>query len=302
MPSPPEAAAPAPSAPRILSGISEIAGDYDGFILDLWGVVHDGEKPYPGVLACLEALKARGKASVLLSNAPRRTAVIVPMLTRIGVPPALYGGVVAAGEETHRELVSRRDPWFAALGRACFHLGAARDESVWRGTGLEMVDALSQASFVLNTGPWADDATVAQYEGLLGEAARRDLPMVCANPDRTVVRGGAIALCAGALAARYEELGGRVRYIGKPHPEVYRRCFETLGISDPRRILAAGDSLATDVAGAAAFGMDTVFVTGGLHAAGLGVAPETPPDPKGLARLYAEAGIAPTAAMAVLAW
>lgn len=291
-----------PGAPRVVAGLAGIADGYDGFILDLWGVIHDGERLYPGTIGCLEALRSRGKHYVLLSNAPRRVSVIRRQLSALGLPSELYGAVVSSGEETHRQLTSRRDPWFAGLGRACFHLGAARDESVWEGVDLDMVGALAEASFILNTGPWDDAATVAQYEALLTDAATRDLPMVCANPDLEVVRGDKLVLCAGALGLRYEELGGRVRYVGKPYAAVYRRCFEMLGIDDRRRILAIGNSLRTDVAGAAALGLDTIFVTGGLYAAARGLAPSTPPDPAALADLYSRAGVAPMAAMAMFAW
>ena len=293
---------PSAGGPRILAGCSEIADRYGGFVLDLWGVIHDGETLYPGTVPCLQALRSRGKRTVLLSNAPRRTAVIEGQLSAFGLPQELYSDVVSSGEEVHRQLMTRMDPAFAALGSACFHLGAARDRSVWEGTALDMVATLSQASFILNTGPWDDDATVAQYEETLKEGVARDLPMICANPDLEVVRGNKLVLCAGALAARYEALGGRVHYVGKPHEAVYRRCFEILGTSDPRRILAVGDSLRTDVAGAAALGMDSVFITGGLHAAEQGINPAIPPDPARLAELYAREGVAPTAAMPMFAW
>lgn len=291
-----------PRLARILAGLSEVAADYDGFILDLWGVIHDGERLYPGTALCLEALRTRGKRTVLLSNAPRRVSVIECQLYAFGLPLALCGGIVSSGEEVHRALATRVDPWFAALGHQCFHLGAARDYSVWQGVDLEMVDALGEASFILNTGPWDDEATVAQYEELLCEAVARRLPMICANPDREVVRGNKLVLCAGALAARYEALGGRVRYVGKPHAAIYRRCFEVLGTSDPKRILAVGDSLQTDVAGAAALGMDTVFVTGGLYAAERGLLPSAAPDPAALAEFYRQCGIRPSAAMALFVW
>lgn len=294
---------PDPSAgPRIVTGLSEIADRYDGFVLDLWGVIHDGEKLYSGTVPCLQALRSRGKCTVLLSNAPRRTAVIERQLSAFGLPQDLYGGVVSSGEEVHRQLMTPTDPAFAALGRACFHLGAARDCSVWEGVALDMVTTLPQATFILNTGPWDDEATVAQYEETLKEGVARDLPMVCANPDLKVVRGDKLVLCAGALAARYEVLGGRVHYVGKPHVAVYHRCFEILGTSDPRRILAVGDSLRTDVAGAVALGMDSVFITGGLHAAEQGIDPAMPPDPARLAELYAREGVAPTAVLPMFAW
>lgn len=288
--------------PRFPPGLSALAENYDGFILDLWGVIHDGETPYPGAIRCLAELRARGKRTVLLSNAPRRAAVIIAHLTDLGIERGLYGDLVSSGEETHRALMTRDDPWFATLGRACYHLGAARDESVWRGLDLDMVSDLPQATFILNTGPWFDEATVAGFEDVLRAGAALKLPMVCANPDLQVVHRRKLVVCAGSLAARYEELGGEVRYIGKPHEQVYRRCFEILGTSDPRRILAVGDSIRTDIAGAVMLGLDTALITGGLHAEELHNDSSAGLDREKLAELIAARGAVPAFVMPLFAW
>ncbi|MGB8275107.1 MAG: TIGR01459 family HAD-type hydrolase, partial [Alphaproteobacteria bacterium] len=213
------------SAPRLLPGLAPLAGDYDGFICDLWGVIHNGFAPYPGVVACLERLRDLNKHVVLLSNAPRRAAPIARQMTGMGLDPALYDHVHSSGEHVHGELASRQDPWIAGLGCACLHIGPERDSSIFEGLDLDLVADVAAADFVLNTGPWADDETVADYERPLEAARARSLPMICANPDREVIRGAHRIVCAGALAARYEELGGEVRYFGKPYPDVYRRCF-----------------------------------------------------------------------------
>ena len=130
--------------------------------------------------------------------------------------------------------------------------------------------APEEADFILNTGPAEWEDTLEDYAPLLDAACRRGLPMVCANPDLVVIHDGKPALCAGALAEEYERLGGRVRWHGKPYPSVYDSCLGLLGISDKRRILAIGDSLRTDIAGAAGAGIDSLLIAGGVHAAEFG--------------------------------
>jgi HAD superfamily hydrolase (TIGR01459 family) len=282
--------------------MSALAADYEGFILDLWGVVHDGVTAYPGVADCLSRLRGAGKRIVLLSNAPRRVGPIARAMAEMGIDPTLYDHIVSSGEEVHQELRTRRDPWYAALGPACYHIGPERDRSIRNGLELDCVDAVEAADFVLNTGPSEDDETVVDYEDVLMAAARRSLPMVCANPDVEVIRGGRRIICAGALAARYEELGGEVRYHGKPYPSVYHHCFELLGASDRRRVLAVGDSLRTDIAGADAVGIDSVLVTGGLHAEEMKPGPGAPPDADRLAQACAAAGHTPVAAIPAFVW
>lgn len=249
-----------------IPGFAALARRYDGFIVDLWGVIHDGAAPYPGVRECLARLAAAGKPCVFLSNAPRRAKTVAAALSAIGIGPELYRGIMTSGEAIHAALKAPPDAWFAALGPRLFHLGPERDRGLLSGLSQLRVETPEEANFVLNTGP--DDALAAAeltvFEPLLTACRNSRLPMICANPDREVIRAGQRVWCAGALALRYRDLGGEVRQFGKPDPAIYRFVLTLLGL--PReRVLVVGDSLTTDIAGAAAAGIDSCFVLGGLH-------------------------------------
>ncbi|HZT52402.1 MAG TPA: TIGR01459 family HAD-type hydrolase [Stellaceae bacterium] len=287
---------------RILGGIGEVAPAYEGLVLDLWGVVHDGSAPYPGVLDALTRLRALGKRIVLLSNAPRRAAPIGERLAEIGVPARLYDAIHSSGEEVWQHLKHRDEPFYAALGRRCYLIGPTRDEGMLDGIEVERVADVAAADFLLNTGPWGWDETTEGYEPVLQAARARDLPMVCANADLVVVHRGRRVICAGALAERYEALGGRVRWHGKPFPSVYDTCLGLMGIADRRRVLAVGDSLRTDIAGARAAGLDCVWVVGGIHGEELGLAPGAAPEPGRIAAALAASGQSPMAAIAGFSW
>jgi HAD superfamily hydrolase (TIGR01459 family) len=252
---------------RSIDGMRLLAPVYHGFILDLWGVVHDGSAPFPGVLDCMEKLLGAGKRLVLLSNAPRRADDVKRRIAKIGVPERLYHGVMSSGEEAWQYLYRRDDPFYAGLGRHCLHIGSDRDLEMRDGLDLVFVETPEEADFILNTGPAGWEDTTEDYAPVLHAARERDLPMVCANPDLVVIHNGRPALCAGALAEQYEAIGGRVRWHGKPHPSVYDSCIDLLGIADRKRLLAIGDSLRTDIAGAAGAGIDSLLIAGGVHAA-----------------------------------
>lgn len=282
---------------RHLAGFAALAAEYDGFILDLWGVIHDGVTPYPGAADCLRHIRAAGKPAVLLSNAPRRAHVAQAAMRGMGIADDLYSGILTSGEATHRMLRDRADPFFAALGRRVFHLGPERDRNVIEGLPLVRVEAPGEAEFVLNTGP--DDMggaeEVAAYEGVLQACRAANLPMVCANPDLEVLRGGLRLICAGALTERYEALGGTTRWIGKPDPAVYDVVMDMLAL--PRgRVLAVGDALRTDMAGAKAAGIDGCWVLGGIHGEELGG------DPARIEAAAARAGLAPVACLPAFTW
>ncbi len=280
-----------------VAGMAALAGRYDGFILDLWGVIHDGVRPYQGAGDCLRHLRDAGKRCVLLSNAPRRSHAAEAMLAAMGLAPDLYTGLLTSGEAAHLALLRRDDPWFAALGRRVWHLGPERDRNVMAGLDLEPVATPAAAEFVLNTGP--DDhngpRALAEFEGDLVACARRRLPMICANPDLEVIRGGVRVICAGTLALRYEQLGGVVRWLGKPDPAIYAPVLAMLG-TEPARTLAVGDSLRTDIAGAAAAGLDSCWVLGGIHGEALG------DDHGAAAAEAAAAGLRPVAVMPRFVW
>jgi HAD superfamily hydrolase (TIGR01459 family) len=287
---------------RLLAGIGEIAPQYDGFILDLWGVLHDGTAPFPGVIDALTRLKSAGKRVAILSNAPRRATLVARRMSEIGISPELYDHIHSSGEEAWRHLEQRDDAFHAALGHLCYHIGPARDDNMLAGIGLTRVADIDAADFILNTGPWGWEETIADYEPVLIRARERELPMICANPDLVVMHQNRRAICAGALAQRYEAMGGHVRWHGKPFPAVYETCFALLGIGDRRRILAVGDSLRTDIAGAENVGIDGLLVAGGIHGEEFGVAENELPDIARLAAGVAASGHRPVAVIPRFRW
>src|SRR5580693_5191736 len=252
---------------RFLTGFSQIASDYDGFVLDLWGVIHDGVNAFPHAVDCLSHLRDAGKKTLLLSNVPRPNEAVRTMMRRMGIEDALYTDILTSGEAVRRALRSPPDAWWAALGSRVYHLGPERDKPVLEGLPLLTVETPAEADFVLNTGP--DDhrnpSDMNEFEPTLRDCAKHRLPMICGNPDLEVIRGGVRVLCAGALAERYRELGGDVRSLGKPDPAIYQPVLERLGLP-PDRILAVGDALHTDIAGAEGVGIAACWVLGGVHA------------------------------------
>ena len=246
-------------------GMAAIAGRYDAFILDVWGVLHDGVKLYPGAVDTLEHLTAAGKPFVMLTNAPRRSAAVAESMIAMGMPGSFCRHILSSGEATFLDLKERSAPFYARIGNRCIHIGPERDRNLFDGLDWDRTDRLEDADLIVNTGPWIDGETVADYEEKLAMGAELGLPMICANPDLEVVRDGRKLVCAGALALRYEELGGIVRWFGKPKAEIYEYCFRVLSGFDKKRIAAVGDSFRTDLAGAQNAGVDPILVAGGIH-------------------------------------
>ena len=280
-----------------LAGFETLARRYDGFILDLWGVIHDGLQPYPGAADCLARIRDLGKPAVLLSNAPRRAHAAQAAMRAMGISDDLYSGILTSGEAAHMALRDRDDPWFAALGRRMYHLGPERDRNVFDTLDLERVERPEDADFVLNTGP--DDlggaTEVGDWEALLQAFRRAGLPMVCANPDLEVIRGGTRLICAGALTERYEAIGGEARWLGKPDPAIYSPVLAMLGTA-PGATLAVGDALRTDIAGAKGRDIPSCWVLGGIHEAELGG------DPARIEAAAAAVGLRPVAVLPRFAW
>ncbi len=285
-----------------LPGFAPLAARYDGFILDLWGVIHDGVNAFPHAVDCLRRLRDAGKPTLLLSNVPRPNAPVQALMRRMGIDDDLYAALLTSGEAVRRALRDPPDLWWAELGSKVFHLGPARDRPLLEGLPLEAVETPRQADFVLNTGPddHRDPTDLGEFEPVLQECARHRLPMICANPDLEVIRGGIRVLCAGALAVRYREIGGDVRMLGKPDPAIYEAALQRLGLP-PERVLAVGDALRTDIAGAEGVGLPTCWVLGGLHGADL-AAPDGTFDRDRAEQEATEAGLAPLATVPLFAW
>ncbi|MGH1399310.1 MAG: TIGR01459 family HAD-type hydrolase [Alphaproteobacteria bacterium] len=242
----------------IIGGISDIADRYDAFILDVWGVLHNGVSLFEGTVSCLEAMRDAGKRVILLSNTPSLGADIAVELGRFGISRDLYQGIVTAGDSTRAALAgyAGKRCWFASRGEQFGRLV--------NGIDITLIDEPEGADIMLNAlgGMGGEDDPV--YADL-DRAAALGLPMICANPDLVVNVGKSLYYCAGTYAAYYEAHGGRVEYHGKPHAPVYERVYEALGAPDKGRICAVGDSFHTDIAGANGFGIDCVFNAEGIH-------------------------------------
>jgi HAD superfamily hydrolase (TIGR01459 family) len=260
---------------REISGLSEIAGHYQGLICDLWGVVHNGVSLYPGVLDALDTARRAGLGVVFLSNAPRPHTVVIDQLARFGIHPPSFRAVVTSGDAT-RAILARTKP-----GIKLWHLGPERDRGLI--DGLDVVPtSLEEAEAILCTGLFDDTIeTPDDYAARLEVAANRDLLMYCANPDLIVIRGTKPIYCAGALAERYSTMGGRVELIGKPFPTVFEMALSALGI-DRRAALMIGDGLRTDICGAATAGIDAWLIAGGIHGQELGISDQVSPLDLGL--------------------
>lgn len=300
----PQPAAPQPGdrQPPLLSGVADIAADYDGYILDVWGVLYDGGAAYPGVVECLTQLKKAGKRIVVLSNAPRRAQVVANRLTNLGIGRHLYDEVHTSGEEAFLSLRDRTDDFHRSLGRSCVDTGGDRFLGLLDGSGVTLASDPSEASFVLASGPLEGTDPIERYDDLLSRCLDRSLPMLCANPDLEVLHEGARHLCAGSIGARYTQMGGFVHYYGKPHEAVYATCLRLMNIEDRSRILAVGDNLETDVKGGQAHGTGTLLVAGGIHCDRLDITMGDRPDPQRLTALYREFDMTPTATVPAFTW
>jgi HAD superfamily hydrolase (TIGR01459 family) len=299
MTSTPEQALSPPTSVPLVERFAPLARGYDVLFCDVWGVIHNGVVAFPDACDALTRFRADGGTAILLTNAPRPAAAVERILDRLGVPPTAYDAIVSSGDVT-RGFVARR------LSERVYHVGPNRDLPIF--AGLDVVFApIESADYVVCSGLF-DDATETpdSYREMLALMRARQLFMVCANPDVVVERGDTLVYCAGAIADAYAALGGDVLYCGKPYAPIYEAALDkaaalrggarpTLG-----RVLAIGDSVRTDLCGAAAFGLDCIFVTSGLHAGDYG-SRETP-DLATLNSMFSAAGVAPKAIVRGLVW
>ncbi|MBL1147913.1 MAG: TIGR01459 family HAD-type hydrolase [Pseudomonadota bacterium] len=254
---------------RFCDGLYDLVDSYDGFILDQWGVLHDGIKPYDGVLNALRQLKAHNKQVIILSNSGKRSEYNVERLSEYGIKKTMYRAVVSAGEVTWQNLKDRHEGGsFRDLEgkHRCYLITRGNDNVLLDGLDdIELVEDVEDAEFILITGTDAPQKTMDDYEPLLRRAAVKRIPVVCANPDEVTVFGRERAMGPGALAKKYQEFGGVSHMIGKPYAPIFRHCINQFDGVIPSRTVVIGDSLHHDVAGANALDIDAVFIMGGLH-------------------------------------
>jgi HAD superfamily hydrolase (TIGR01459 family) len=286
------------TTPHLMAHFATLAARYDVLLCDVWGVVHNGVAATVESCAALVKFRNQGGTVVLITNAPRPGDFVQTFIDALKVPRESYDAIVSSGDVT-RALVAER------AGQRVFHVGPERDLPIFEGLNVE-VAPIERADFTVCSGLYDDTRETPQnYVELLEEMHRRKLVMICANPDVVVERGDHLVYCAGAIADLYVHSGGDVIYAGKPYRPIYEQAVARAQALrsravDHARVMAIGDSVRTDLKGAAAFNIDSLFVTAGIHAQELGGRDE--PDPGALRDILTAAGVSPTAVMRRLEW
>jgi len=284
----------------VLDSIEDLGARYRAWLVDIWGVMHNGHRAFPRAIEATRAFRAQGGIVVLLSNSPRPSPSVLDQLRRVGVPDDAYDATVTSGDLTRHELAKH-------TSANVFHLGPERDRPIFQGLDVKL-GTHEGAELIVCSGLFDDETeTPENYAGLLRELAARKLPMICANPDHMVERGDRLVWCAGALAALYEKEGGPVVYAGKPYAPIYLLAFETInalagGAVPQNQVLVIGDGVHTDIAGAVNLGIDSVFVASGLHAPASGEAGGDALGAQQLEALFAPEEPRPLGAMRALVW
>ncbi len=288
------------TAPPVITGLAQILPRYDLLLCDVWGVVHNGVTSFPEANDALTYARTAGVTVIMISNAPRPGHIVAEQIGRYGVPASAYDAIVASGDVTRDELAARP-------GAKVFHLGPERDLPNYEGLDVRLVD-VEEANLVVCTGPFNDEKdTPDDYRELMGRIKARDLLLICANPDIVVERGDKLVWCAGALAAIYDEIGGKTIYAGKPHAPIYNMCLSRAASIrgkeiNRKRVLAVGDGVRTDIKGAAGQGFDSLFIARGIHAADLEIGTDGVPNAAGLSKIFAELSTFPIGIMRELVW
>src|ERR1700749_2817994 len=249
---------------RFIDRLRDLVSGKDVVLSDIWGVVHNGLESFPEACAALHSYRDRGGTVILITNAPRPADSVQRQLQKLGVADDVYDAIVSSGDLTRHYVAGHP-------GRKVFWLGPERDSSIHRGLD-PVLSPLAEADYIICTGLLDDETETAEdYRPMMLQALSRKLPLICANPDIVVERGDRLIYCAGAIAELYRELGGEGIFYDKPHRPIYERAPALAaerrgGVPPLDRVLAIGDSVRTDLAGAHGFGIDLVFVTRGIHA------------------------------------
>ena len=249
-----------------LSRFVAIASSFKAVFLDQYGVLHDGQNPYPGARDALAALKSRGVRIVVLSNSGRSGAANAQRMAALDFEPELYDFLVTSGDVARTLLKRGRFPALLAPEARCFVISTGGDDEFASALGMVRTAHSDAADLVVIAGSQADRVSLDDYRAALAPAARRGTPCLCTNPDKLMLTASGNAPGAGRIAEIYEELGGAVTWVGKPFPEIYRAAAELSQVQDPRDILCVGDSVEHDIAGANRFGAFAALVRTGILA------------------------------------
>ena len=292
---------------NIISKLDQISTRYKSVFCDLWGCLHNGKESFESSLKALLNFKASGGIVILLTNAPRPSETIIKQIEKLGITHDYFDGIVTSGDAAQLGLFS------GEFGKDIFHIGAKRDLSFFeissqllaRPISVNLVD-ISRASSIVCTGLFNDQIEVpSDYDQVISEGISRKLPLLCANPDIQVDFGHQRLWCAGAIAKNYEKAGGTSLYFGKPHKPIYDLAIKKLFEIDPdvtkSEIICIGDGILTDISGGASYGLDTLFVSGGLSNVETGtISGETSPSEGKLTQFFKKVNIIPTGTIGYL--
>ena len=245
-----------------LKHLSEIFSNYDTFVIDLWGVMHNGIKLNPKAIEAINHLKNNAKKIVFLSNAPRPSAKVIDFLLKMKMDKQYLSNVMTSGEAAMNAINNNK------FGKKFFHLGPPRDVAIFEKVK-ENSTTIDNCEFILCTGLFDEDDPdinksqlhendLDYYKNFLIKHISKKL--LCTNPDLTVHKGKKEEYCAGYIAKIFEELGGKVIYYGKPYKEIYEMCFQP-----NEKVLAIGDNVRTDIKGANNLNKDCLFISDGVH-------------------------------------
>lgn len=288
---------PTPSARKIpaVRSVAPFCQGRKALFVDIWGVMHNGIRPFAGAITACQKFRQAGGIVLLLSNAPRPNHSVAKQLDRIGVPVDAYDAILSSGDAARQMIAD-------LTSVPVLHIGPERDQALFEECFSGTLTTFQGAKAIVCSGLYDDESeTPEDYRTTLNALARRNIPMICANPDLQVERGGKLIYCAGALAKLYQELGGSVGYAGKPYPPIYElalaRATDLKGeLVTPRDVLAIGDGVHTDILGAGQAGIDAIFVASGVHVEADIL------DPAEVTRLFRAEPYPPVAAMQALVW
>lgn len=287
------------TAPRILHGLHEIADAYDAFLVDLWGVTHDGSTPYPDALTALQALRVVGKRIAFVSNSSSVTEKVAAHLRAMGIMAGThYDALVTSGSLVAQALGQPEQ--FCRNGKTATLLVGDRSIARQYQAPLPLTDDATAAGCVLNVWYGDDESHIAALAPQLAQWRALDLPMLCCNPDYDVLLANGRLLCPGALAAAYLALGGTVHGFGKPYAPAFQSGMAALNLPADARVAMVGDNMLTDIIGGLNAGLDTVLIQGGVHREVLGIAWGANAAPPALLALAKDYGYAPHFALSHL--
>ena len=254
---------------KFCAGLSDISDTYMGCIIDDWGVLHDGEDAFEGTVDCLKELKKRKKEIIILTNDRKTADEKKAELKKMGIGPSLYSHIVTPIQAIRDGLQNQEEGLFKGLGDKAYVITRQNDVSVLDDTDIEIVEDIEKADFVLLLGMDYPMKTLEFYDKDIRRAIQRRLKAVCANQDSRGLIGTNFLTGPGLLAKRYEDAGGIVYYMGKPHAFIFKHCIELLQKKEvfPSHTVMMGDTMAHDIVGAQAVGIDTCLFKSGLHAA-----------------------------------